>query len=157
MKIVVRRCLRSAVWKRLFESTWREQLTCACASGTIVAGIPGGVAAAAADSASSLRSAQMGLYGIYDNKHTHPANIALHMIAIPLGFSSVITVWRHPWIALAQIPAAFGLAWIGHAIEGNMPAFLTNPTHVFVAPVWMARKITGRDKRTHEQLHKDAA
>jgi hypothetical protein len=28
-------------------------------------------------------------------------------------------------------------------IEGNKPAFLTNPVHVFVAPVWLARKIFG--------------
>jgi hypothetical protein len=99
----------------------------------------------------------MGLYGIYDEKHTHPVNIALHMIAIPLGFSSLITVWKHPWIALAQIPAAFGLAWIGHAVEGNMPAFLTNPTHVFVAPVWMARKIAGREKREPKAASKGQA
>jgi hypothetical protein len=26
-------------------------------------------------------------------------------------------------------------------IEGNKPAFLTNPVHMFVAPVWMERKI----------------
>ena len=101
----------------------------------------------------------MKLYGVYDSKHTHPVNIAFHMIAIPLGFSFFITMFLgHPWIGLAQIPAAFALAWIGHAIEGNMPAFLTNPTHVFVAPVWMARKIMGRDKSTQEQaLRKEAA
>jgi len=28
-------------------------------------------------------------------------------------------------------------------IEGNKPAFLNNPMHVFVAPLWMARKIFG--------------
>jgi len=101
----------------------------------------------------------MRLYGVYDSKHTHPVNIALHMIAIPLGFSFFITMLLgHPWIGLAQIPAAFALAWIGHGIEGNVPAFLTNPTHVFVAPVWMVRKITGRAKREHDQaLHKGAA
>jgi hypothetical protein len=30
---------------------------------------------------------------------------------------------------------------------GNKPAFLTNPAHVFVAPVWLARKIFGVEKR----------
>jgi len=29
-------------------------------------------------------------------------------------------------------------------IEGNKPAFLTNPTHVFVAPVWMVKRIFGK-------------
>jgi hypothetical protein len=66
------------------------------------------------------------------------------MLAIPVGFSSLIVVWFHPIIGLLLIPAAFGLAWIGHFIEGNKPAFLTNPVHVFVAPLWMARKLLGR-------------
>ena len=30
----------------------------------------------------------MGLYSHYDGAHTHPVNRALHMIAIPVGFSS---------------------------------------------------------------------
>ncbi len=86
----------------------------------------------------------MGLYSHYDGAHNHPVNRALHMIAIPVGFSSVFVVWFHPYIAVALIPTAFGLAWIGHFIEGNKPAFLTNPAHVFVAPVWMVRRIFGR-------------
>jgi len=45
------------------------------------------------------------------------------------------------------IPAAFALAWLGHLIEGNKPAFLTNPAHVFVAPWWMARKIFGAGQK----------
>ncbi len=41
------------------------------------------------------------------------------------------------------------LAWLGHLIEGNKPAFLNNPMHVFVAPLWMARKILGMtDKKS---------
>jgi hypothetical protein len=65
------------------------------------------------------------------------------MIAIPVGFSSLIVVWYHWIIGLLLISAAFALAWLGHVIEGNKPAFLTNPAHVFVAPVWMVRKIFG--------------
>jgi len=89
----------------------------------------------------------MGLYGHYQDSHNHPVNKLLHMIAIPLGFSSLITVWRYPKIAMMQIPAAFALAWLGHLIEGNKPAFLSNPKHVFVAPVWMAKTIAARSKR----------
>jgi hypothetical protein len=47
-------------------------------------------------------------------------------------------------IGLLLIPTAFALAWIGHLIEGNKPAFLTNPVHVLVAPVWMAKRIVAR-------------
>lgn len=88
----------------------------------------------------------MGLYSHYDGAHNHPVNRALHMIAIPVGFSSIIVVWFHWIIALLLIPAAFALAWLGHLIEGNKPAFMTNPVHVFVAPLWLARKIFGTKK-----------
>ena len=72
-------------------------------------------------------------------------NRALHMIAIPIGFSSLVWfLFRHWIIGVVVIPTAFVLAWLGHLIEGNKPAFLTNPAHVFVAPVWMVRRIFGR-------------
>src|SRR5579862_1695361 len=90
-----------------------------------------------------LRRCVMGLYSHYDGAHNHPVNRALHMIAIPVGFSSLIVVWWHWVIALLLIPTAFALAWLGHLIEGNKPAFLTNPVHVFVAPLWLARRLTG--------------
>jgi len=68
-----------------------------------------------------------GLYSHYDGAHNHPVNRALHMMAIPVGFSSIVVVWFHWIIGLLLIPAAFALAWLGHLIEGNKPAFLTNP------------------------------
>jgi hypothetical protein len=89
----------------------------------------------------------VGLYSHYDGEHNHPVNRALHLIAIPLGFSSAIVVWFHWIIALLLIPTAFALAWLGHLIEGNKPAFLTNPAHVFVAPVWMAKRIFGKSAK----------
>ena len=88
----------------------------------------------------------MGLYSHYDGAHNHPVNRALHLIAIPVGFSSLIVIWFHWIIGLLLIPTAFALAWLGHLIEGNKPAFLTNPVHVFVAPVWMAKKIFRRSE-----------
>ena len=69
------------------------------------------------------------------------------MIAIPVGFSSLVVVWFHWILGLLLIPAAFALAWLGHLIEGNKPAFLTNPAHVFVAPLWMVRKIVGVEQK----------
>jgi hypothetical protein len=89
----------------------------------------------------------MDLYSHYDGAHSHPANRALHMIAIPVGLSSIIVVWFHWVIALLLIPAAFALGWLGHLIEGNQPVFLSNPAHVFVAPLWMARTLFGRGEK----------
>ena len=86
----------------------------------------------------------MGVYSHYDGAHNHPVNRALHLIAIPVGFSSIIVVWFHWIVALLLIPTAFALAWLGHLIEGNKPAFLINPVHVFVAPLWMAKRIFGK-------------
>jgi hypothetical protein len=90
----------------------------------------------------------MGLYAHYDHSHTHPVNRALHAIAIPVGFSSLIIVWFNWMIGLLLIPAAFALAWLGHLIEGNKPAFLTNPVHVLVAPVWLVRRIFGSSAKS---------
>jgi hypothetical protein len=90
----------------------------------------------------------MGFYSYYDAAHKHPVNRALHLIAIPLGFSSVVVVWFHWIIALLLIPTAFTLAWLGHAIEGNQPAFLRNPAHVFVAPLWMAKRLFGKASKS---------
>jgi len=93
----------------------------------------------------------VGLYSHYDGAHTHPVNRALHMIAIPVGFSSLVWFWYRHWIVgVVVIPTAFALAWLGHLIEGNKPAFLTNPAHVFVAPVWMVRRIFGRGSKQSE-------
>jgi hypothetical protein len=41
------------------------------------------------------------------------------MIAIPVGFSSVIVVWWHWVIALLLIPTAFALAWLGQTDRGK--------------------------------------
>ncbi len=88
----------------------------------------------------------MGLYSHYDSSHTHPVNRALHMVAIPLGFSSIFLLPKRPKLALALIPTAFGIAWLGHLIEGNKPAFLSDPRQVFMAPAWMARRIFERKR-----------
>src|SRR5579872_2316441 len=93
----------------------------------------------------------MGLYSHYDHAHNHPLNRALHMVAIPLGFSSLIVIWYHWIIGLLLIPTAFVLAWTGHLIEGNKPAFMTNPAHVLVAPLWVFRRIFGLGTRNLPQ------
>jgi len=37
----------------------------------------------------------VGLYSHYDGARTHPVNRALHMIAIPVGLSSLVWFWFH--------------------------------------------------------------
>ena len=85
----------------------------------------------------------MSVYGKYDHAHNHPVNRALHMIAIPVGFASLVVVWFRPVIGILLIPAAYLLAWIGHWIEGNRPATFENPLVFLWAPLWMWRRIGG--------------
>jgi len=85
------------------------------------------------------------LYAKYDSAHTHPVNRALHMLAIPVGFSSLFVVWFDWVIALLLIPLAFAIAWTGHLVEGNQPAVASNPLHVLVAPLWLVRRLFRRD------------
>ena len=69
------------------------------------------------------------------------------MLAIPTGFSALFVVWLHPVVAALLVIAAFALAWIGHLVEGNKPAFFSNPAHVLVAPLWMVRRIFGKPRQ----------
>lgn len=70
------------------------------------------------------------------------------MLAIPVGFSSLIVVWFHPVVAFLLVPAAFVLAWVGHLIEGNRPALLSNPLTILMAPVWVIRTALGAGSNT---------
>ncbi len=90
----------------------------------------------------------MKLLSLYDDQHTHPINRALHMIAIPLGFSSVVVVWFHWIIGLLLIPAALLLATLGHVIEGNQPAFMKDPMAILIAPVWLFKFLTGKTRKS---------
>jgi uncharacterized membrane protein YGL010W len=45
--------------------------------------------------------------------------------------------WR--W-ALGLSSAGWLLQFVGHAIEGNRPAFFHNPLHLLVGPWWLIRQ-----------------
>jgi uncharacterized membrane protein YGL010W len=76
----------------------------------------------------------------YKAKHQHPLNKLTHSIGIPLIVISLplfFFSWR--WALLL-----FGVGWalqlIGHAIEGNQPAFFKNPMYLLVGPWWLVRR-----------------
>ncbi len=76
----------------------------------------------------------------YKAKHRHPLNrlthsIGLPMIVIALPLFSVN--WR---LALALFIVGWIFQFIGHAIEGNQPAFFKNPMYLLVGPWWLARR-----------------
>ena len=76
----------------------------------------------------------------YKAKHRHPLNrlahsvgIAFIVISLPLLFFN----WR--W-ALVLFVVGWVLQFIGHAIEGNRPAFFRNPVYLLVGPWWLLRR-----------------
>jgi uncharacterized membrane protein YGL010W len=76
----------------------------------------------------------------YKSKHQHPANKLMHTIGIPLIVVSLplfLFNWR--W-ALALFVAGWIFQFVGHAIEGNQPAFFKNPMYLLVGPWWLLRR-----------------
>jgi len=76
----------------------------------------------------------------YKSKHRHPLNRLMHSIGIPLLVVSLpgfLFSWR--W-ALGLFAAGWILQFIGHAIEGNQPAFFHNPVYLLVGPWWLVRR-----------------
>jgi uncharacterized membrane protein YGL010W len=77
----------------------------------------------------------------YRIKHQHPANKACHFIGIPLIVSS-LPLFFYSWrLALALFVIGWILQFIGHAIEGNQPAFMQNPIYLLVGPWWLIRRM----------------
>src|SRR5438046_10750424 len=76
----------------------------------------------------------------YKSKHRHPLNRLSHSIGVPMIVLSVPLFffdWR--W-ALALFVVGWVFQFIGHAIEGNQPAFFGNPVYLLVAPCWLVRR-----------------
>ena len=76
----------------------------------------------------------------YKAKHQHPLNQLAHTIGIPLIVVSLplfLFNWR--W-ALLFFSIGWALQFIGHAIEGNQPAFFKNPMYLLVGPWWLLRR-----------------
>ena len=76
----------------------------------------------------------------YKAKHKHPLNKLAHSIGIPLitiSWPLFFFNWR--W-ALALFVFGWILQFVGHAIEGNQPAFFKNPLYLLVGPIWLIRR-----------------
>jgi uncharacterized membrane protein YGL010W len=77
----------------------------------------------------------------YKAKHRHPVNKLTHTIGIPMIVVSLplfIFNWR--W-ALLLFVVGWILQFVGHAVEGNQPAFFKNPFYLLVGPWWLVRRV----------------
>jgi uncharacterized membrane protein YGL010W len=79
----------------------------------------------------------------YKAKHRHPVNRLTHSVGIPAIVVSLplfLFSWR--W-ALALFVGGWVLQFVGHFIEGNQPAFFSNPAYLLAGPLWLARLALG--------------
>jgi uncharacterized membrane protein YGL010W len=86
----------------------------------------------------------------YKAKHQHPLNRLTHSIGIPMIVVSLpLVVFNWRWALLLFI-VGWIFQFVGHAIEGNQPAFFKNPVYLLVGPLWILRRavaVFGFDKQ----------
>jgi len=78
--------------------------------------------------------------GNYKAKHRHPLNKLTHSIGIPMIVISLPLFFLNWRWALALFVVGWILQFIGHAVEGNQPAFFKNPMYLLVGPWWLLRR-----------------
>jgi uncharacterized membrane protein YGL010W len=76
----------------------------------------------------------------YKAKHRHPLNKLTHSIGIPMIVISLPVFFFYWPLALALFVVGWILQFIGHAVEGNQPAFFKNPMYLLVGPWWLLRR-----------------
>ena len=77
----------------------------------------------------------------YKAKHRHPLNKLSHSIGIPLIVVSLPLFFFSWKLALTFFVVGWVLQFIGHAIEGNQPAFFRNPIYLLIGPLWLLRRL----------------
>jgi uncharacterized membrane protein YGL010W len=76
----------------------------------------------------------------YKAQHQHPLNRLTHIIGIPLILISLPLFFFNWRWALALFVVGWIFQLVGHAIEGNQPAFFRNPFYLLVGPWWLLRR-----------------
>ena len=90
---------------------------------------------------SRCQDVAMGYDETYKEKHRHPVNRACHYVGIPMIVASLGVVFFHWKIALGLFVAGWIFQFIGHAFEGNRPAFFKNPLYLLVGPWHFAKRL----------------
>jgi hypothetical protein len=89
----------------------------------------------------------------YERSHQHPFNRLCHRFGIPLIAGSLLVAlvgWfdlRFVWAALALFVAGWILQFVGHAIEGRPPEFLSDRRFLLVGLRWWWWSWKGRDAK----------
>ncbi len=82
-------------------------------------------------------------------KHSHRLGLALLLALVLLGAVTSLLYDRLGasnlrWLALAVFVIAWIGQFIGHAIEGRRPSFLTDLSYLLVGPAWLMEKLLRR-------------
>lgn len=76
----------------------------------------------------------------YHREHRHPLNRLTHYIGIPMIVVSLgVIFWDWRW-GLGLFAVGWVFQFLGHFIEGNRPAFFSNPVYLLVGPVYLLRR-----------------
>ncbi len=93
----------------------------------------------------------MGFLETYRAKHQHPTNRLLHSFGIPIIIVSLpLFFWDWRW-GLGLFVVGWILQFIGHAVEGNSPAFFSNPLQLLVGPIFIVRKYLGLESQKKKE------
>lgn len=76
----------------------------------------------------------------YKAKHQHPMNRLTHSIGIPMIVVSLPLFFFNWRWALTLFIVGWVLQFVGHAFEGNQPAFFHNPLYLLVGPLWLFKR-----------------
>ena len=79
----------------------------------------------------------------YKAQHRHPLNHATHVIGIPLVVLSLPLLFFNWRVGLGAFIVGWIFQFAGHAIEGNKPAFFSNPIYLLIGPLWFIKRIGG--------------
>ena len=85
------------------------------------------------------------MFAKYREDHQNPINRALHTVGIPLIVAAIPAFPFNPLLATGMFVVGWILQFIGHAFEGKMPSFFSDPRYLLVGPMWLFRKLTGRE------------
>jgi uncharacterized membrane protein YGL010W len=86
----------------------------------------------------------------YSKSHQHPLNRLAHTFGIPMIMASLPVLfagifWRPLlWCGICLFVAGWTLQFVGHAIEGKPPEFLTDWRFLLVGSRWWVAKMRGK-------------
>jgi uncharacterized membrane protein YGL010W len=78
----------------------------------------------------------------YKSQHKDPRNQACHRIGIPMILASIpvgATIVGLP-LAAGLFTVGWGIQFLGHAFEGNSPAFFGDRRQLVVGAIWWLEK-----------------